>query len=84
MYLKLSVFRSQNLSQPLEEQAKPKVGGLGYKDRCYEEIRKTIAARFEVLLNTVRDLTSKNFLNVLSFLLVFIKLCFTARVCFCI
>lgn len=50
-----SIFRSQNLSQPPEEQAKPKVGGLGYKDRCYEEIRKTIEARFDVLLKTVRD-----------------------------
>lgn len=49
------VFRSQNLSQPPEEQSKPKVGGLAYKDRCYEEIRKSIETRFDVLLNTVGE-----------------------------
>lgn len=48
------VSRSQNLSQPLEEQTKPRVGGLAYKDHCYEEIRKSIEARFDVLLNNVR------------------------------
>ncbi|KAG0593195.1 hypothetical protein KC19_1G310500 [Ceratodon purpureus] len=48
-----AIRKSQNLSQPPEEQAKPKVGGLGYKDRCYEEIRKTIEGRFDVLLKTL-------------------------------
>lgn len=48
-----AIRKSQNLSQPLEEQTKPRVGGLAYKDHCYEEIRKSIEARFDVLLNNL-------------------------------
>jgi hypothetical protein len=48
-----SSSRSQNLSQPSEDQNKAKAAGLRYKDRCYEEIRKSIEGRFDVLLNQV-------------------------------
>lgn len=49
----ISSSRSQNLSQPSEDQNKAKTTGLRYKDRCYEEIRKSIEGRFDVLLNQV-------------------------------
>ena len=51
--LLFSSSRSQNLSQPSEDQNKAKAAGLRYKDRCYEEIRKSIEGRFDVLLNHV-------------------------------
>lgn len=68
------VSRSQNLSQPPEEQTKPKVGGLAYKDRCYEEIRKSIETRFDVLLNTVGGTSCLNVFHpqsVLYFIFIF-------------
>jgi exocyst complex component 3 len=45
--------RSQNLSQPPDEHPRQEPGGSGYKNRCYEELRKSVEARFNVLLTKV-------------------------------
>ncbi|CAK9203206.1 unnamed protein product [Sphagnum jensenii] len=50
--------KSQNLSQPPDEHPRQESGGSGYKNRCYEELRKSVEARFNVLLTklVVEDL----------------------------
>jgi hypothetical protein len=45
--------RSQNLSQPPDEHPRQESGG--YKNRCYEELRKSVEARFNVLLTKVNQ-----------------------------
>jgi exocyst complex component 3 len=50
--------KSQNLSQLHDEHPGQESGGSGYKNRCYEELRKSVEARFNVLLTklVVEDL----------------------------
>ncbi|CAK9200944.1 unnamed protein product [Sphagnum troendelagicum] len=50
--------KSQNLSQLHDEHPRQESGGSGYKNRCYEELRKSVEARFNVLLTklVVEDL----------------------------
>ncbi len=47
--------RSQNLSQLHDEHPGQESGGSGYKNHCYEELRKSVEARFNVLLTKVNQ-----------------------------
>jgi exocyst complex component 3 len=47
--------KSQNLSQLHDEHPGQESGGSGYKNRCYEELRKSVEARFNVLLTEVNQ-----------------------------